>query len=205
MPVPEGKTHYTYADSIAEDEEFFSEIFEGEFVRMKSHSPTHQTICSKIGIKIDNFLKGTTLETFFVPLDVRLFEKAGDDPATIDTVVEPDIFVAERGQFDEYGCIGAPLFIAEILSPETVKFDCFIKLELYQRAGVREYWIADPETQTIKVFLLDDEGIYRTAKAYKRTDTIKVNILNGCFIELSKVFPEEDIPVPPHAPQSQYR
>ncbi len=192
MPIPEEKAHYTYADSLAVEEEFFSEIFEGKFVRMKSHSPVHQEVSTKIGVRIANFLESTKLETFCVPLDVRLFEKRGDDPATIDTVVEPDIFIAERGQFDEYGCIGAPLFIAEILSPETVKFDCFIKLELYQRAGVREYWIVDPETQTIKVFLLDDEGIYRTAKAYNRTDTVKVNVLNGCFIELSKVFPEDE-------------
>ncbi len=191
MPLPNKKYHYTYADSLAVEEEFFSEIFEGKFVKMKSHSPTHQTICSKIGVKIANFLEGTKLETFFAPLDVRLFEKDGDLPETIDTMVEPDIFVAERGQFDKYGCIGAPLFIAEVLSSETVKYDCFIKLELYQRAGVREYWIVDPETETVKVFLLDDEGIYRTAKAYKRTDTVKVNVLNGCFIELSKVFPED--------------
>jgi len=79
----------------------------------------------------------------------------------------------------------------EVLSPETVKYDCFIKLELYQRAGVREYWIVDPETRTVKVFILDDEGIYHTAKAYKQTDVLKVNVLNGCFIELSKVFPDD--------------
>lgn len=191
MPLPSEKTHYTYADSLAVEEEFFSEIFESEFVRMKSHSPTHQTICSKLGIMIDNFLDGTAFKLYFVPLDVRLFEQRGDDPKTVDTVVEPDIFIAERGQFDKYGCIGAPLFVAEILSPETVKYDCFVKLELYQRAGVCEYWIVDPETKTVKVFLLDDEGAYRTAKAYNRSDVVKVNVLNGCFIELSKVFPED--------------
>ena len=64
-----------------------------------------------------------------------------------------------------------------------------VKLNLYQRAGVREYWIVSPEVQTVEVLLLED-GRLVPHSFYEKTDIAKVNALEGCFIELSKVFGE---------------
>ncbi len=203
MPVPNEKTYYTYADYLSFEGDERMEIINGEIVMMASPLTIHQRISTELSRQLANFLVEKPCQVFSAPLDVRLFEKAGDNPRNVDTVVQPDILiVCDKNKIDDKGIKGAPDLVIEILSPSTQGHDCFIKLNLYQQAGVREYWIADPETKTVKVFLLDDEGIYRTAKAYNRTDTVKVNILNGCFIELSKVFPEEDIPIPPHAPQA---
>jgi Uma2 family endonuclease len=62
---------------------------------------------------------------------------------------------------------------------------------LYQKAKVREYWIVDPENKFILVFLPDDGGSLRTQEVYQRGDIARVSILEGCFIDLGKVFSED--------------
>jgi len=80
--------------------------------------------------------------------------------------------------------------VVEVLSPSTQRHDQLIKLNLYQRAGVREYWIVDPENKTVRVMIQASDGTLRTHEVYRREDVAKVNVLDGCFIELSKVFSE---------------
>ncbi len=192
MPLPNEKTHYTYADYLAFEGDERMEIINGEIVMMSSPLTIHQRMLGEIFKQLAVFLDGKPCEVFSAPLDVRLFEKAGDDPKDVDTVVQPDsLVVCDKNKIDTKGIKGAPDLVVEILSPSTYRHDCLVKLNIYQQAGVREYWIVDPETKTVKVFLLDDEGAYRTAKAYNRSDVVKVNVLNGCFIELSKVFPDD--------------
>ncbi len=106
-------------------------------------------------------------------------------------MVESDIsVVCDKSKIDEHGCKGAPDFIAEILSPSTRRYDRLVKLNLYQKAGVREYWIVDPDTQSVQVFLQDGNGFLRIFEEYEPKDVAKVNVLDGCFIELGKVFSE---------------
>ena len=106
-------------------------------------------------------------------------------------MVEPDIsVVCDSSRLDKYGCKGAPDMVVEILSPSTQRHDRLVKLGLYQRAGVREYWIVNPEDQTVQVMLLDDGGVLQLHEVYDRQSVAKVNVLDGCFIELSKVFSE---------------
>ena len=85
---------------------------------------------------------------------------------------------------------GAPDLIIEILSPSTQRHDQLVKLNLYQRAGVREYWIVDPENKTVRVMVQDANGHLWPHEIYKQEDIAKVGVLDGCFIELSKVFYE---------------
>lgn len=80
--------------------------------------------------------------------------------------------------------------IVEILSPSSLRTDRLVKLLLYQRAGVEEYWIVDPENKSVQVFLSDGTGTLRPHEDYGREDVAKVNVLDGCFIELNKVFSE---------------
>ncbi len=106
-------------------------------------------------------------------------------------MVEPDIsVVCDRSKLDKHGCKGAPDLIVEILSPSSLRHDRLVKLNLYQRAGVREYWIADPENRSVMVFLPDSNGSFRLREDYGWEDVAKVNVLDGCFIELNKVFSE---------------
>ena len=102
--------------------------------------------------------------------------------------MEPDItVVCDRSKLDAQGCKGAPSMIIEILSPSTQRHDRLTKLNLYQRAGVGEYWIVNPEDRTVQVMLLEN-GIYRVTDVRTAGDVIKVNSLEGCYLELEKVF-----------------
>lgn len=191
MPLPLDNERYTYADYLKWNDDERFELINGKAVMMASPTFTHQTILGQIYRHLAEFLDDKPCNVVMAPFDVRLFEKKGERPEDVDTVVQPDILViCDHKKIDEHGCKGAPDMVIEILSPSTQGHDCFVKLNLYQQAGVREYWIVDPESKTVKVLILDDEGIYHISKAYKQTDTVKVNILNGCVIELDKAFSE---------------
>ncbi len=191
MPLPAKQERYTFADVLAWDEDERIEIISGEAFMMATPSRIHQEISGEIFRQLANFLEGKPCKVYPAPFGVRLFEKDGDLPEDVDTVVEPDISViCDRDKLDDHGCKGAPDMVIEILSPSSLRHDRLVKLNLYQRAGVREYWIADPENRSVMVFLPDASGSLRLHEDYGREDVAKVNVLDGCFIELSKVFSE---------------
>ncbi len=77
--------------------------------------------------------------------------------------MEPDISViCDRDKLINMGAEGAPDMVIEILSPTSLRHDRLVKLNLYQRAGVREYWIADPENRTVRVMLPDAHHVFAT-------------------------------------------
>lgn len=189
MALPAEETRYTFADCLTWDENKRVEIIYGEAFLMAAPSSIHQEISMEISRQFANYLEGKKCRVYPAPFDVRLFEKGGDAPENVDTVVEPDIsIVCDNGKIDMYGCKGAPDLIVEILSPSSLRNDRLVKLRLYQRAGVKEYWIVDPENKTVQVFLLDDSGTLQPHEDYGREDVAKANVLDGCFIELNKVF-----------------
>ena len=190
MPQPKENERFTYADYLAQDENSERmEIIDGEVFVMSSPTTSHQRISRELFRQLANFLDGKSCEAFSVPLDVRLFEKDGDKPEDVDTVIQPDIMVVcDKNKLDKHGCKGAPNLVIEILSPSTYQRDCLIKFNLYLRAKVPEFWLVDPEEKTVRVCLLGSDGLYNVSKAYKANDIVKVNVLEGCFIELSKIF-----------------
>ena len=190
MALPAEKERYTFADVLTWSGAERFEIIDGEAVMMAPPTRIHQKISVAISSQLYNFLEGKKCEVYPAPFGVRLFEKDGDSSDEVDTVVEPDIsVVCDRNKLDQYGCRGAPDLVIEILAPSTLRHDRFVKLDLYQRAGVREYWIVEPETRTVQIYTLEN-GILQSSAFYGRDDIAKVNVLNGCFIELSRVFSE---------------
>jgi len=164
------------------------EIINGEVVMIAPPSTAHQLISMELARQLANYLEGKKCKAIPAPFAVRLFEKEGDTPGDIDTVVEPDIsVVCDPDKLDKNGCKGAPDLVVEILSPSTQRHDRLVKLDLYQRGGVREYWIVSPEEKTVQVFRLNG-GLLRPHEVYGKEDVAKVNVLDGCFVELSKVF-----------------
>lgn len=191
MALPAEKERYTFADVLTWDESERIELIDGAAVMMAPPSRVHQEICMELARQLANFLEGKKCRVYPAPFGVRLFEKDGDRPEDVDTMVEPDIsVVCDKNKLDDAGCRGAPDLVIEVLSPSSLRHDRLVKLELYQRAGVREYWVADPEYSAVQVFLLDG-GLLRLHEDYGRSDVAKVNVLEGCFIELNKVFPTE--------------
>lgn len=191
MALPAEKARYTFADVLAWPDDERAELIDGEVVLVApAPSRGHQGISVELTRQFANYLEGKKCKAYHAPFDVRLFEKDGDTPEDVDTVVEPDLVViCDPSKLDDRGCKGAPDMVVEILSPSTQRHDRLVKLGLYQRAGVREYWIVSPEEQTVQVFLYKD-GSLLPHEVYSREDVAKVNVLDGCFIELSKVFSE---------------
>ena len=189
MPMPK-ENRYTYADLLTCDEEERYELIDGYPMMMASPNDAHSEVSGEIHRQIANYLLGKKCKVRHAPYDVRLFEGAGDHPEDVDTVVVPDItVVCDPEKRDNRGCKGAPDMVVEVLSPSTKRHDLFTKFNLYQRAGVREYWVVDPDSKLVQVFLLKD-GQYSVKVYGEEKTTIKVGVLEDCSIDLSLVFPE---------------
>ena len=189
MPLPQ-EHRYTLADALTWDDQTRTELIDGAPVMMAPPSRVHQEIAAELTRQLGNYLDGKKCRVYPAPFAVRLFEKAGDRPEDVDTLVEPDLsVVCDPGKLDDMGCKGAPDLIIEILSPSTQRHDRLTKYNLYERAGVTEYWIVSPEERTVQVSLLSG-GRYRMAELYTPQDIAKVHVLEGCFVELAKVFPQ---------------
>ena len=135
-------------------------------------------------------------EFFAAPFDVRLFDKNKSAKTNKDvfTVVQPDLcIICDKNKIDELGCNGAPDLIVEILPEGNSKKEMRVKYDLYEESGVREYWIADPERQTVHVFAYDSNEKYQLSKIYLREDILTSVIFTDMNIDLQQVFPEEEI------------
>ena len=103
-----------------------------------------------------------------------------------DTIVEPDISViCDEKKLTEKGCSGAPDFIIEIVSPSNSSHDYITKLHLYADAGVREYWIVDPEREKIFVYFLEQDAF--KVETYSFQDKVKVNIYDDLEIDFKEL------------------
>ena len=97
--------------------------------------------------------------------------------------------VCDASKVDDRGIKGAPDLIVEVLSPSTQSHDRVTKFNLYRRAGVREYWLVDPESRVVQSFILQN-GQY-VAAASSGADRLSVHVLEGCIIDLGDVFPQK--------------
>lgn len=188
MALPQEK-YYTYEDILNWPGDEQVELINGDVYMMApAPSPDHQSISWALIVQLGNYLKGKKCRAFHAPFDVRLFEEDGDQPYHVDTVVQPDLLVVcDPSKLDGHGCKGAPDLVIEILSPSTRQHDRLTKLNLYQRAGVQEYWIVDPEEKTVIVMTLED-GEHYAPTAYSSQATVSVGVLEDCKIDLGPVF-----------------
>ena len=153
---------YSYADYILWKFKERVELFRGKILRMSpAPSSKHQSISSNLHGFMFILFKNKTCKLFSAPFDVRLPQQNTEDQ-NIYTVVQPDLCViCDESKLDEKGCIGAPDLIIEILSPGNSKREMKYKFELYEEAGVREYWIVDPNQESVLMNVLEN-GKYTT-------------------------------------------
>ncbi|MCL2064187.1 MAG: Uma2 family endonuclease [Candidatus Cloacimonetes bacterium] len=179
-PLLQKDTQYTIDDYISWDDEVRYELINGVAYALSSPNHKHQRITRRLSTVLDTFLKGKPCELFFAPSDVKLDEH---------TVIQPDLFVVcDKTKLDGQFTNGAPDFVIEILSPETARKDLLVKHNKYLEAKVREYWIIDPEGETIDVFHLDNENFVNTE--HKRKEKVAVKVLFDCVIDMSEIFVE---------------
>ncbi len=190
MALPQEKS-YTYADLLEWNDGKRYELYNGQPVMMSPPLRQHQEISGEIYLQIGTYLKGKKCKVYHAPFSVRPFAADGDSPYDTDTLVEPDItVVCSSDKLDKYGCKGAPDLVVEILSPSTKQYDCLVKYKLYQQAGIREYWIVDPDKKLVLVYTLVD-GQYYVPEVYTAKDSVPVEVLEDCIVDLTAVFPEE--------------
>ena len=183
----ERNERYTYADYASWDDESRYELIDGKAYMMSSPTATHQRIIGRFFLQLSALLAGKQCEVFIAPFDVCLYAKGDGD----DTVVQPDlIVVCDKSKIEKSRCNGAPDLIIEVISPSTSRFDRITKLNKYLQAGVREYWIADPDDKAVAAHTLEN-GKY-VISAHEGSETVSVNVLDGCKIVLPDVFAQEE-------------
>jgi Uma2 family endonuclease len=188
---------FTYGDYRHWPDEERWELIDGEAYGMSpAPSRSHQEWVVELARQVSNFLVGKPCRPYVAPFDVRLPEnnEADDD---IKTVVQPDIsVVCDRAKLDDAGCRGAPDWIIEVLSPGTSRKDQIRKKALYERHGVREYWLVHPVDHILTRYFLEN-GRYGAPLIEETAGTTEVRVLPGLAIDWAFAEPEpESGPVP---------
>lgn len=182
------RTHrvkFTYEDYLLFPEDGKRhELIDGDHFMTPSPSTRHQRISLKLATAFAVFLKNNRLgEVFDAPMDVVLSET---------DVVQPDLLFISSGRASivtDKNIQGAPDLVVEILSDGTRKTDEVIKRKLYERHGISEYWVVDPELETVKVYRTTEKGYTRAAELSRETnDTLNTPLLSGFQIPLSEIF-----------------
>ena len=158
-----------------------AELIDGVIYDMASPSRAHQEILGFLFASIFNHIhgKGGSCKVYPAPFDVKLSKKKDD-------IVEPDITViCDPKKLTDKGCVGAPDWIIEILSPGNPSHDFVRKLNLYQESGVKEYWIVDPMTEEIQVYR-PVRRIYRST-TYAFTDKVPSGIFEDLIIDFAEI------------------
>jgi Uma2 family endonuclease len=158
------------------------QLIAGELIMTPSPTPFHQSISMNLSIVLGSFIKRNKLGVLMAaPLDIYLSEE---------DVFQPDfIFIqADRAQGirkDKLRII--PDLVIEVLSPSTAYYDFTRKKEMYCAHGVTEYWIVDPEAETIEIMLKHGE-IYRTEQLLHKADTLESPMFPGFSMKIEDVF-----------------
>lgn len=179
------KVKFTYEDYLLFLEDGRRhELIDGEHYMTPAPSTRHQKVSINLSTILKNFLKQNRIGIVFAaPCDVVLSDL---------DVVQPDLlFVsAARASIITEKCIqGAPDLLIEILSETTRKTDEVIKRKLYERYGVREYWIVDPELEGLKVYRMTEQGYVRVAElTHEAGDILTTPLLPGLQIPMSEIF-----------------
>jgi Uma2 family endonuclease len=186
---PDPSLTYTYADYLKWDFEERLELFRGKIFKLSAPNTRHQVIAGDIFVAVKNFLRKQKCQVFIAPFDVRLPVKNRKKDNEVTTVVQPDIcVVCDDSKIDARGCCGASDLVIEILSPGNTTKEVKLKYELYEEAGVKEYWIIYPEEQNVVVFTLNENNKYSPAVFYAGNDVLRAKCIPGFIIELNDIF-----------------
>ena len=187
------------ADNLAHqyeyEEGYRSEMLDGAIVLMAPRPATnHNRVAGNIFYMFESYLRRKTCDAFPDGTDVYLTEK--------DRVVPDAVIVCDRDKIQQNGIHGAPDLVVEVLSPRTRKRDKGYKKDLYERCGVREYWIAEPESKSVEVYLLKegrfvldevyeifpDYVVFEPGEREMCKDSIPVSLYEDFSIPLEEIF-----------------
>jgi Uma2 family endonuclease len=175
---------YTVDDIYALPDGVRAELINGQIYYMASPNRRHQSITGQLYRKISDYIDQNhgDCRTYFGPFAVFLNKDKRN-------YVEPDVSViCDPSKLNDKGCVGAPDWIIEVVSPGSVRMDYAIKLFKYRDAGVREYWIVDPDKDRVTVYNFDpsDEENENIGE-YSFAEDVPSGIYPDFTINLSKL------------------
>ena len=139
---------YTVDDIYSLPEGERAELIDGQIYFMAPHTTNHQRILNYLNTEINLFIRKNNGECEVSPAPFAVFLNENDK-----NYVEPDISViCDKNKITDKGCQGAPDWVIEIVSPSTKQMDYYKKLFKYRTAGVREYWVVDPDRKLVTVY-----------------------------------------------------
>ena len=182
MVTQKPRIKLTYEDYRTTPEDKRYELLDGELTMAPAPRTSHQSVQIALGSRMYGFVEAEGLgQVFLAPTDVVLSDT---------DVVQPDIlFVSsERAHIiTEDNIQDAPDLVIEILSPGTAERDRGFKRALYARHGVREYWLVGPDSATVTVLALEEEG-FEVVGTYGEGETFASPTLGGLEISIDEVF-----------------
>ena len=183
---------YCYADYRSWPDNERWELIDGIAWNMSpAPSRFHQWIVLEMGYLLKGFLEENSCDVYIAPFDVFFPARLNQIEDEIDTVVQPDLSViCDPEKLTDKGCMGAPDFIVEILSPYTTHKDLNEKYRLYERSGVREYWVVDPNARAILAYRRGENGYYNNEEILEKTGIMKSSVLKGFALDLKILFRE---------------
>ena len=186
---PPAEYIYTYADYLTWPFLERLELFRGRIFKLSAPNTRHQVILGNMHAKMHTLLRKHTCKIFIAPFDVRLPVKNRKKDDEITTVVQPDLcVVCDESKLDERGCCGAPDLVVEVLSPGNSEKEVRLKFELYEEAGVTEYWIVNPEEENLIVNVLNEDGKFEGLKMYAGKDVVSSVAVQGLHVKLTDIF-----------------
>ncbi len=177
---------YTYSDYLLWQFSERVELIRG-WIKKMSPAPNraHQTLLFNLTMNIGKYANNVPCKMFFAPFDVRLPIKSKKKDTT---VVQPDFcIVCDKSKLDDQGCNGAPDLIVEILSPSNARHDLDTKFNLYEEAGVQEYWIVQPQSKTILIYVLENDR-YIGLKPFGEDQIAAGRLFPEMKIDVNEVF-----------------
>ena len=193
-PIGYTAKRYSYADYLMWTDDKMREIIDGAVYLFSAPLRIHAEVIIPFILRVGAFIRRRKgkCKIYTAPFDVRLPVDGETADDKIYNVVQPDIcVVCDPAKLDERGCIGAPDLIVEVNSPSTGKRDLNEKFNLYEKVGVKEYWIVYPPKKAITVFLLQEDGKYDAGTNYNLasgTTQAPVQTLEGLVIDLEELF-----------------
>ena len=178
--------YHTYADYLQWTDNNY-ELIDGEAYFM-SLAPNldHQEVTGEVYFQLRSALAGKKCRTFIAPIDVRLAIHDEVDEQ-IDTVVQPDVLVVcDDNKLDRRGVRGAPDWVLEVLSPATASHNQIKKRDLYERHGVREYWLVHPTDRVLTIYLLQDNEFTKPVIVELAGETT-ITVLDDVIIQWDKL------------------
>jgi Uma2 family endonuclease len=186
----DGDKTYSYADYLTWEFEDRAELFKGRIFKMgPSPGRTHQKIVGRLHITLDRYFTKGNCQLYLSPFDVRLLNRKKSTPdKDVYTVVQPDLCViCDEDKLEERGCIGAPDLVIEILSPGNSEKELGIKFDLYEEAGVLEYWIVEPAEKSVFVYTLTN-GKLSGQRPLTEDDNIKSPLFPQLDFSIAEIF-----------------